>query len=338
VSRRAGTREDAAQRLVGRCQFVQALGVVSGEFELFHRRAGLYPDPGRQGEDRADHDHDNENDHETDGKTHEPTRDIGFSEPWSREQHAALLNLIGAKEISLRISMVSATGVYSRINSRGKRFAVANREKSSNPFGRTNRIRLAAVVAVGVLAGGGAVLAAGIGQDSMSNPSGGARASGTESGNSASQKLVPFRDDSGRFQVSYPEGWERLRSSDPNVVLLVGKQNASFQVRVINLGKDIGSERLDSFKPVTDSIVASNKTAKLLADPTQIKVGSLPGYFYFYSFRDPQTGEDGAHSHFFLFSRNKMISLVFQSIPAGDFRTAAPTFDKITQSFRTLSN
>lgn len=216
---------------------------------------------------------------------------------------------------------------------------MANNEKSRKPFGGTNKIRLAAVLAVGVLAGGGAMLAAGIGERSVTDSPNPDAAAGTSSGPPESQgELVQFSDKKAQFQVSYPRGWTRLQPRDPNVVLLVGKGSASFQVRVVPLKADVGEAQLDTVKPLTDGIVASNKTAKLLADPERIQVGSLPGFFYFYTFRDPASGQQGAHSHFFLFNKRNMITLVFQSVPAGEFRGIAKTFDQITSSFRTLRN
>ncbi|MCA1683766.1 MAG: hypothetical protein LC708_01360, partial [Actinobacteria bacterium] len=65
-------------------------------------------------------------------------------------------------------------------------------------------------------------------------------------------------------------------------------------------------------------------------------LAGLPGYFYFYSFQDPGTGQRGAHSHFFVFKGQTLITLVFQALPAEQFPPAATTFDEITGSFRVL--
>jgi hypothetical protein len=75
---------------------------------------------------------------------------------------------------------------------------------------------------------------------------------------------------------------------------------------------------------------------KLLAEPTIVHQGGLPGYFYFYSFRDPATGVEGVHSHYFLFKGSTMISLVFQALPKDAFKGLADLYDDVIGSFRVL--
>ncbi|MQA17254.1 MAG: hypothetical protein GEV09_24950 [Pseudonocardiaceae bacterium] len=149
--------------------------------------------------------------------------------------------------------------------------------------------------------------------------------------------MVEFRQPEAGFALSYPADWTRLQSSDKQVVLLAAAgQQESFLVRVLQLDAAVGPQQLPAAKQVTDQIVKSNKSVKLLAQPKQIELGGLPGYFYFYSFQDPKTGKKGAHTHFFVFNDKKMISMVFQAVPLENFQSAAPTFDKITNSFRVL--
>ncbi|HSZ30000.1 MAG TPA: hypothetical protein VK784_09630, partial [Pseudonocardiaceae bacterium] len=87
---------------------------------------------------------------------------------------------------------------------------------------------------------------------------------------------------------------------------------------------------------MTDKIVTSNKSVQLVTDPKQIELGGFPGFFYFYSFKDPTTGLEGAHSHFFLFNGKTMISMVFQTLPKEHFTESAKTFDQIAGSFHAL--
>ena len=65
----------------------------------------------------------------------------------------------------------------------------------------------------------------------------------------------------------------------------------------------------------------------------RIELGGLPGWFYFYSFRDA-SGRRGTHSHYFLFQGSTLITLVFQALPTDDFRRYATTFDSIAVTFR----
>lgn len=150
--------------------------------------------------------------------------------------------------------------------------------------------------------------------------------------------FVEFRDEALGIAISYPEGWTRLqRPEDPQVLLIAsGSPQESFLMRAISLGTPIGAEQLPAMRQLTDQIVTSNSSVKLLAEPAQIDLGGLPGYVYFYSFQDPQTGQTGAHSHYFLFKDQILIALVFQALPVDAFKRSAPVFDEIAASFRVL--
>lgn len=155
--------------------------------------------------------------------------------------------------------------------------------------------------------------------------------------NSPPVDFVEFRSEQAGIALSVPKSWKRLQSDDPQVVLVATKnQQDSFLVRTVELDTAVGPEQLPAAKKLADQIVNSNKSAKLLAEPSQIELAGLPGYFYFYSFEDPATKQTGAHSHFFLFDGKRMITIVFQAVPVERFPEVAPTFDKITNSFRLL--
>ena len=195
----------------------------------------------------------------------------------------------------------------------------------------TRRRRVVAIVVVVLVAAGLATLASGLGQRLLDPERAPAAASGTLPG------FTEFRSPQGGFAVSYPGEWMRLQSPDPQVVLLAARgPEVSFLVRVAELDVAIGPQQLPAAKQVTDQIVLANESVELLAEPQPITLAGLPGYFYFYSFQDPGTGQRGAHSHFFVFNGQTLITLVFQTLPAERFPTAAPTFDQITTSFRVL--
>jgi hypothetical protein len=146
--------------------------------------------------------------------------------------------------------------------------------------------------------------------------------------------FVQFRDEQGRFSIAYPADWSRLGAPTRDVDLLVAKKGraASLLVRSLPLAFEVEPHELPATKRLTDQIVASGKQVRLLAQARRIELGGVPGWFYFYSFRDT-SGRRGTHSHYFLFQGSTMITLVFQALPADDFRRYATTFDDIARTF-----
>jgi hypothetical protein len=201
-----------------------------------------------------------------------------------------------------------------------------------NLFGTTRRRRVLAIVVVVLVAAGLATLASGVGQRLL-DPGGTPAAAppGVPPG------FTEFRSSQAGFAVSYPADWMRLQTADPQVVLIAARgPEVSFLVRVAELDVAIGPQELPAAKQLTDQIVTANESVELLAEPQPIELAGLPGYFYFYSFQDTGTEQRGAHSHFFVFKGQTLITLVFQTLPAEQFSAAAPTFDQITGSFRVL--
>lgn len=145
--------------------------------------------------------------------------------------------------------------------------------------------------------------------------------------------FVEFHSPAG-FALSYPSSWTRFDSSDPQVPLVVTQGPHSFLVRVVELPTPVRPQDLRAAKELTDKLVTADQSVKLQAEPKPISVSGLPGYFYFYTFTDRDSGLTGAHSHFFLFKGATMVVLVFQSLPADAFQAGADTFDQITTSFR----
>jgi hypothetical protein len=146
-----------------------------------------------------------------------------------------------------------------------------------------------------------------------------------------------FRNEQAGFELAYPSTWTKLSPKDPQVLLLLsqGTQD-SFLVRASELQEPVGPQQLPAARQMTDKIVTSNKSVQLVTDPKQIQLGGFPGFFYFYSFKDPTTGQEGAHSHFFLFNGKTMISMVFQALPKEHFSESAKIFDQIAGSFHAL--
>jgi hypothetical protein len=212
----------------------------------------------------------------------------------------------------------------------------------------TIRKRRVLVIVIGVLLVGGlGTSAAIVGQqyytsDHSANTANPANAANTTNRADTAAKAKPvgfsqFRSEQAGFELAYPDNWTKLSPKDPQVVLLLsqGTQD-SLLVRVSELDQAVGPQQLAAAKQVTDKLVTSNKTVQMITDPKQIELGGLPGLFYFYSFKDSASGQEGAHSHFFLFNGKTMISMVFQTLPRERFASSAPTFDKIAASFHAV--
>jgi hypothetical protein len=155
------------------------------------------------------------------------------------------------------------------------------------------------------------------------------------------RRLVEFRDEKAGWSISFPENWSRLQPTDADVVLVVSEKppeinnGGSILARDLTLAAPVDEAKLPAAREVTNSIV-NREGIQVLAGPTVVHEGGLPGYFYFYSFKDPATGQDGVHSHYFLFKGSTMISVVFQALPKESFQGLARLYDEVIASFRIL--
>ncbi|MDQ1505810.1 MAG: hypothetical protein QOD57_3537 [Actinomycetota bacterium] len=203
----------------------------------------------------------------------------------------------------------------------------------------TKSVKVGAAVLGGALVVGIAVAA---GRSTVDSPKKAAAQSTTTTASTVPGSLVEFRDDKSGWAISYPKNWNRLQSQDPAVVLVVSEKppelnnGGSILARDLTLGAPVDEAKLPAAKEVTDKIVTGGEGIQMLAQPTIIHQGGLPGYFYFYSFKDPATGQDGVHTHYFLFKGSTMISFVFQALPKDTFQPLAHLFDEVIGSFRVL--
>lgn len=196
---------------------------------------------------------------------------------------------------------------------------------------------LAIVIGVLVVAGLATGVIFGRGLLTSEEPAKAANASTNASTNATPADFTAFRSEQAGFELAYPTSWSKLNTKDPQILLLVSQGTEdSFLVRSLQLQTPVGPPQLAAAKQLTDQIVNSNKTIQMVTEPKQIELGGLPGFFYFYSFKDAATGQDGAHSHYFLFNGKTMISLVFQALPKEHFAASAQTFDKITATFHAV--
>jgi hypothetical protein len=154
----------------------------------------------------------------------------------------------------------------------------------------------------------------------------------------AAEAPVPtttFHDAQTGFTVEYPRSWRKVDVPVADYRLaLDGGNEVAFTIRVVPIQTQATAANLENFKAVTDGLVVSNSTVKVLKNQA-ISLNGMLGYYYFYTFQDG--GVDAVHAHYFLFSGNKMNVLVFQSLP-DDFQAMAATFDKIAESFKSDPN
>lgn len=158
---------------------------------------------------------------------------------------------------------------------------------------------------------------------------------------SPTAELVEFRDDKNGWAISYPRSWNRLQPKEAEVALVVSEKPAeqntggSILARGLTLAAPVTEGNLAAAKEVTDGIVTGDGI-RHITEPKVVSQAGLPGYFYFYSFKDPASGQEGVHSHYFLFKGSTMISFVFQALPKDDFQRLANLFDQVIGTFRLL--
>lgn len=187
------------------------------------------------------------------------------------------------------------------------------------------------VVVVGAAVAVFALAPAGGGRGGSSSPTTVARPARTV----PAADLVTHRDDVTGFSIKYPKTWEKanIAADGPiRLVLLAGGLNG-VSVRVDRTEVPTTVENIANIKAVTDGIVGTNASAKVLQQ-RPVTFNGMPGYYYLYTFTDEATGAEGAHGHYFLFKGRKMHSLVFQTIPATEFGPLAAIFDQVAESFQ----
>lgn len=165
---------------------------------------------------------------------------------------------------------------------------------------------------------------------------GGVAAFALTRGGEQATNLTRFVDDERGIQLDYPDTWDALDSSDPQV-LLVATPNGldSLLVRAVELTVAIDDPiQLERAKEFTGELVTERTGVEIVAGPNPVSLAGLDGWFYLYRFTDEATGLTGVHSHYFLFRDTTMFVVVFQALPEASFEERAPTFDQIAESLQ----
>ncbi|HEX3538866.1 MAG TPA: hypothetical protein VHT75_00360 [Acidimicrobiales bacterium] len=148
--------------------------------------------------------------------------------------------------------------------------------------------------------------------------------------------LANFQDQQAKFTLSYPAAWKEVKSTDPNVPLLIHIRSDTLDtvlVRVLPTQATVDTTNEASIKSFTDAVISGTKVNVLKQQP--ITINGLLGYYYFYALPPNPCYPNITlvHSHFFLFPPHEMLDLVFQATDT-DFAPLASSFDQVINSVR----
>lgn len=144
--------------------------------------------------------------------------------------------------------------------------------------------------------------------------------------------VASFTDRQTGATLEYPRSWRQVQVPNATYRLVLdGGNNTGMTFRVFNTDVATTASNLENVKAVTDGVVSSNSSVKILKQQA-IQLNGMVGYYYLYTFAD-DSGLSAVHAHYFLFQGRKMNMIVFQSAP-DDFVGKAAIFDKIAESFR----
>lgn len=156
------------------------------------------------------------------------------------------------------------------------------------------------------------------------------------------ENFVEFRDEEAGFRIKHPESWELRSPEDPQVRFLVTPNNQdSVMIRVspINLDEveeEVTEEDVRALHGFTEEIVRGDDNVEVLLGPEVVQIADTVGTYYLYTFESDAGGQRGVHAHYFIFEQDRMVTLIFQTIPPQKFSELADVFDVVAQSFELL--
>lgn len=195
---------------------------------------------------------------------------------------------------------------------------------------RLRRLAVAGGLTLGLLVGGTALGASGGGRSPQAPMLAAAQSRST----GADQQVVPYRDPAGRFEFSYPVGWQP-EAVEGGVMLHVGGQDA-VSVKRTELAEPVDATNLADLRAVTDAVLGAPEAGLKVLQASPTTLGGLPSVQYLYTF--DSAGRRGAHTHWFAFHGRTMYTLVFQALPDTGFAALAPAFDRVAESFRVVES
>lgn len=181
------------------------------------------------------------------------------------------------------------------------------------------------MVAAAVAAVLAIVLGARLGRDVLSDDDPPAKSAGPD--------IVRFHETVADVSLSYPASWTRRRATDDEIPLVVVAPDGSTSLlvrRTVTGLEEVTRKTLAIVKKYTDPLIRADKRVKLLEPARPIELGGLPGWRYRYTYGD----REGAHDHYFLFKRGRLVALVFQVTPPSRLEAFTPQFERIARSVR----
>lgn len=147
---------------------------------------------------------------------------------------------------------------------------------------------------------------------------------------------VRFADTLTDVAISYPATWVRRSPQDQGVRILAssrdGSAAVSVSVRKSGLEEPVTIETLPVVRSLTDDLLKADNRITAITEPVPVTIGGLPGYRYTYTYRTADKTE-GAHIHYFLFKRDRLVQIVLQAVPASRLPALKPTFERIADTF-----
>jgi hypothetical protein len=142
--------------------------------------------------------------------------------------------------------------------------------------------------------------------------------------------FVTDTDSGNHYQISYPGDWQKTTDADGTLVLHLSGRDA-VSVHEFALASQVNTQNVSDMRAVTDAILSAPNAHLTVLESQAVRVGGLSGLYYLYYF--PAGAQRGVHAHYFLFSGQRMFTVVFQALPATDFQGLAKTFDAVAQTF-----
>ncbi|MGH9164600.1 MAG: PsbP-related protein, partial [Acidimicrobiales bacterium] len=157
---------------------------------------------------------------------------------------------------------------------------------------------------------------------------------GRDSGSKTSD-FATFTDDKTGISIDYPKGWRVIEATDAALRFVAtpgGDDSAS--VRVSDVGFTVSPTvpvEVADAKTLTEQLLADKGLTLIRQE--DIEINGAATFYYLYSFKDSETGEEGVHAHYFVFHGQQMTQMVFQALPTAGFEKLVPVFARMASSF-----
>lgn len=144
-------------------------------------------------------------------------------------------------------------------------------------------------------------------------------------------EFVEYTDQQFGFEISYPQGWDRVELAPGNRRLVV--QESGINGMSVSVLSRSGVADLRTF--ARDTIGQASPDVEVLFE-REVVVNNLRGFYFVYAFRLDGTSTPALHAHYFLERGEEIITLVFQAESQAHLERLASAFDQIVASLRAV--